>query len=367
MKQRVEGVGAVDDMNRSQRRKIQRDQNKEVEIYNSQNKWIDNLQPHQKQVIENMLREMKVDSELDCIEVVDKILTGALLEHGLTWEEAYNFNVEFGKYYAEYKFAVSRIGKENSLKMLQDLEREIIIKIETGIMEGKSRGQIVKEIKCEYKGVGLTTPEANNVYGRTFENYKKGVKEVESRVVEEMVADLYENKISDDIIKKFKTNYSNISENDIKGMFIIAKDEFLKPKYDDYSKVEYVGAESEARSKENRKAKKETAKKQHKTEEKLEEDIVEVENDSKEVLEGFNKVVKEKKMSNLKIVNEVIKVVSRELEGEFGKYVADENGVTREDKLFKDLASVEAYKKEQLEKFELEIAELNAVFEMRDK
>ena len=49
-------------------------------------------------------------------------------------------------------------------------------------------------------------------------------------------------------------------------------------------------------------------------------------------------------MSNLKIINEVVKVVSRELEGEFGKYIADENGVTREDITFKDLAAVEIYR-----------------------
>ena len=72
---------------------------------------------------------------------------------------------------------------------------------------------------------------------------------------------------------------------------------------------------------------------------------------------------REKEMSNLKVVKEVVKVVSRELEGEFGKYIADENGVKREDKTFKDLAAVEIYKKEQLAKFEREIAELEAVFE----
>ena len=51
------------------------------------------------------------------------------------------------------------------------------------------------------------------------------------------------------------------------------------------------------------------------------------------------------------------------MEGEFGKYIADENGVKREDITFKNLQEVEKYKKEQLEKFEREIAELEAVFE----
>lgn len=85
-----------------------------------------------------------------------------------------------------------------------------------------------------------------------------------------------------------------------------------------------------------------------------------------EFAKEFNKVVKEKKMSSLKVVNEVIKVVSRELEGEFGKYIADENGVKREDITFKDLEAVEKYKKEQLERFEREIAELEAVFTLME-
>lgn len=112
--------------------------------------------------------------------------------------------------------------------------------------------------------------------------------------------------------------------------------------------------------------KKEVSRKKQIPEEKLKEAIVGVGKTGVEVLEGFNKVVKEKKMSNLKVINEVVKVVSRELEGEFGKYIADENGVTREDITFKDLEAVEKYKKEQLEKFEREIAELEAVFTFRE-
>lgn len=140
----------------------------------------------------------------------------------------------------------------------------------------------------------------------------------------------------------------------------------MKPKYEDYTNVPYVGSESDKRAAEKRKSKKEVAKKEQKPEEKVKEAIVEVGKAGAEFLKEFNKVVKEKKMSNLKIINEVVKVVSRELEGEFGKYIADENGVTREDITFKDLAAVEIYKKEQLEKFEREIAELQAVFTFRE-
>lgn len=354
-------------MNRSQRRKLEREQGKEVAQYNAQAKWLDTLLPWQKKVIDTMLREAKVDAEIECIEAVDKILTGVLFERtDMNWQESFEFNSAFGKYYAEYRFVVSKYGKEKRLKMLQELETEIVSKIENWITEGKSKVQIIKQIRADYKGVGLVSPEINNVYQRTYENYKNYTKEVEPEIIEKIIEYLNDNQKSEGIINLLKIEYPKISDSDLRGLFILGKDEFMKPKYDDYTDVLYVGSESNKRAAEKRKAKKEVSRKKQIPEEKLKEAIVGVGKTGVEVLEGFNKVVKEKKMSNLKIINEVVKVVSRELEGEFGKYIADENGVTREDVNFKDLAEVEQYKKEQLEKFEREIAELEAVFAFRE-
>lgn len=353
-----EGVGVASKMNRSQRRKLEREQGKEVAQYNAQAKWLDTLLPWQKKVIDKMLREAKVDAEIECIEVVDKILTGVLFERtDMDWKESFEFNSAFGKYYAEYRFVVSKYGKEKRLKMLQELETEIVSKIENWITEGKSKVQIIKQIRIDYKGVGLVSPEVNNVYQRTYENYKNYIKELESEIIKKIDDCLNNNQKSEEIINLLKIEYPKISESDLRGLFILGKDEFMKPKYEDYTNVPYVGSESDKRAAEKRKAKREVSKKEQKPEEKVKEPIV-----AKE----FNKVVKEKKMSSLKVVNEVIKVVSRELEGEFGKYIADENGVKREDITFKDLEAVEKYKKEQLERFEREIAELEAVFTLME-
>ena len=349
-------------MNRSQRRKLKRDQGKELAQHNTEVKWLDTLQPWQKKIIEKMLREAKIDAEIECIETVDKILTGVLFERtDMTWEETFEFNSVFGKYYAEYKFVVSRYGKEKRLKMLQGLETEIINKIEKWIVEGKSKVQIVKQIREEYKGVGLVSPEINNVYQRVYEKYKKYKTEVENEINDFVIQKLKENTKSDMIINILKIEYPGLSENDLRGMFLMAKEEFMKPKYEDYTNVTYVGTESDRRAAEKKKKKyaekKEAEKKAKEAEKKRE--IPAVEDKVEEIkVEGS-----EKEMSNLKVVKEVVKVVSRELEGEFGKYIADENGVKREDKTFKDLAAVEIYKKEQLAKFEREIAELEAVFE----
>ena len=348
-------------MNRSQRRKLEREQGKEVAQYNAQTKWLDTLLPWQKKVIDTMLREAKVDAEIECIEAVDKILTGVLFERtDMDWQESFEFNSAFGKYYAEYRFVVSKYGKENRLKMLKGLETEIVSKIENWITEEKSKVQIIKQIRSDYKGVGLVSPEINNVYQRTYENYKNYIKKVEPEIIEKISKYLNDNQKSEGIINLLKIEYPKISDSDLRGLFILGKDEFMKPKYEDYTNVPYVGSESDKRAAEKRKAK------EQKPEEKVKEAIVEVGKAGAEFLKGFNKVVKEKKMSNLKVINEVVKVVSRELEGEFGKYIADENGVTREDITFKDLEAVENCKKEQLEKFEREIAELEAVFTFRE-
>lgn len=354
-------------MNRSQRRKLEREQGKEVAQYNAQTKWLDTLLPWQKKVIDTMLREVKVDTEIEIIAAVDKILTGVLFEKtDMSWQESFEFNTAFGKYYAEYRFITSKIGKEKRLKMLQGLETELVSKIENWITEGKSKVQIIKQIRADYKGVGLVSPEINNVYQRTYENYKNYIKELEPEIVEKIIQYLNDNQKSEGIINLLKIEYPKISDSDLRGLFILGKDKFMKQKYEDYTDVPYSGAESDKRAAEKRKSQKEVSKKEKAPEEKLEKAIVEVGKTGGEVLKGFNKVIKEKKMSNLKVVNEVVKVVSRELEGEFGKYIADENGVTREDVVFKDLEAVENYKKEQLEKFEREIAELEAVFTFRE-
>ena len=100
-------------MNRSQRRKLKREQGKELAQCNTEVKWLDSLQPWQKKFIEKILREAQIDAEIECIETVDKILTGVLFERtDMNWEDSFEFNSAFGKYYAEYKFQVSRYGKE---------------------------------------------------------------------------------------------------------------------------------------------------------------------------------------------------------------------------------------------------------------
>lgn len=352
-------------MNRSQRRKLEREQGKEVAQYNAQAKWLDTLLPWQKKVIDTMLREAKVDAEIECIEAVDKILTGVLFERtDMDWQESFEFNSAFGKYYAEYRFVVSKYGKEKRLKMLQGLEKEIVGKIENWITEGKSKVQIIKQIRADYKGVGLVSPEINNVYQRTYENYKNYIKELESEIIKKIGDCLNNNQKSEEIIDLLKIEYPKISDSDLRGLFILEKDEFMKPKYEDYTNVPYVGSESDKRAAEKRKKKK-AQKKQEEAK-----SIIESKTDDTGALDvKFEeiKVKENKKDMSLKVVKEITKVIARELEGEFGKYIADENGVTREDITFKDLEAVEKYKKEQLEKFEREIAELEAVFEFTTK
>lgn len=355
-------------MNRSQRRKLAREQDKEIAKYNTQSEWLDNLLPWQKKVIETALREAKVNAEIDCIATVDKILTGVLIEKtNMSWEETFKFNEAFGRYYAEHRFVISKFGKEKRLKMLNKLEKEIVTKVEKMIVEGKGRGEIVKILLNDYKeSIGLTTPEANNVYKRTHEQYKQYVKELEQEIKEIAINYFNENKKTDDVKSLLKIEYENISEKDLADIVTAAKEEFMKPKYDDYTDVPYAGAEADKKTAEKKKIKKDDDKNKEAVE-KVTEAIDKAGKAMGDAVEEFKKRLgEEKKMSSLKVTKEVTKVVYRELEGEFGKYIADENGVKREDISFKDIAAVEEYKKEQLERFEREIAELEAVFAFRE-
>ncbi len=58
-------------MNRSQRRKLAREQDKEIAKYNTQVEWLETLLPWQKEAIEKLLQEAKVSGEIDCIATVD--------------------------------------------------------------------------------------------------------------------------------------------------------------------------------------------------------------------------------------------------------------------------------------------------------
>ena len=304
-------------MNRMQRRQLKREQNKEVAKFKDQTDWINSLTPNQIAVIEHMMRDLQHDTEMNCIADVDKILTGTLLEMtDMTWEESYKFNVQFGKYYAEYKMAVSKEGREERLKVLIELEKEIVGKVENWIKAGKSRTEVIKQLRKDYKGVGITTPELNNVYGRTLSEYKKHIEEYEGKIKSTIKKHLKKDKDNQKILEILEQEYTRIGRKEFEEILAAVKKDFMES--------EVMG-------------------------------IVDIESKTK-----YKKNEGEVEMSSLKVLKKTI-----ELEGECGKYLIDETGVTREDKHFKDLEEVEAYKKAELEKFEKEIAELKAVFEYK--
>ena len=310
-------------MNRSQRRQMKRNHDKELAKYKDQSKWINSLNHNQIEVIERMMRDLKKNTELECIADIDKVLTGTLLERmDMTWDESYEFNVQFGKFYAEYKIAVAEFGREERLKMLVELENEIVDITERWIYEGKTKIEIIKQLKEKYKGVGITTPEINNVYGRTLSNYKKHIEEFKGKIQSEIKKQFDDDKKSEYILEKLKKEYTRIGEKELNELIAAVKEEYMKP---------VMEPVLDKPKKKGRKKKEE--------------------------------LKKEVNKMGLKVVNEVVKVIRRELEGEFGKYLIDENGVTIDDKNFKDLEALEKYKIAELERFNREIDEIKAVFE----
>ena len=365
---------------KQQDEKIDNMENKRGQEYERESRWIKNLKPWQNECVKKTIaaatkfahQEGKLDGELDAIACMDKILTGTLLEKtDMTWEETAEFNKKIGEYYQEYRFIESKIGKEERLKMLNGLETEITALVEEMIITGKTKGQVVKVIREKYKDACVTTPEAHNVYMRCLDTYKKYVVELQDEIIGIIEDFKKKGECKEGIINLLKIEYPRIAEKDLEGIYGLAE-------------AKKAVEEAPKTSKKKKKNKKATAKevKEEITEEvkavvepvsyTLNEDteepekIDEVIEEATITVEPKEIIEKEDRVMSLKVVKEVVKVVSRELQGEFGKYVVDETGVTRNGKLFKDVEAVEEYKKKKLERLERQIAEIKAVFDFAE-
>lgn len=80
------------------------------------------------------------------------------------------------------------------------IEKEVAEKIAKMVFEKKERKDIVKAIKEEYKGTGLTTPEINVYYKKGLESYERFMNEQEGlKKAVEIKEAINENKIEEAI------------------------------------------------------------------------------------------------------------------------------------------------------------------------
>ena len=278
-------------MNRAEKRNQEK-------IYKKKMQWAESLRPWQKEFINDALADARATIETEVVSNLDTIITAALVEKtDLSLKEIFDINVTVGEFYGRIRYENSIKGFENRMKTLASIQEEVTKKINEMIKEGKERGPIVKAIREEFKGTGLTTAEINVAYKKCLENAEKE---------EEYLA-----------AKKI--------------LSIMGED------------VDDCSEETEI----------------------IVEDPVEEKNDEEaERIEAAINKVKEidakskKSKSKFKIINKVTKIVSMDVQGEFGLYHIEDEKVQMGTNVFKNADEVEKWAKKHIDDTEEKIRNL---------
>lgn len=278
-------------MNRAEKRNQEK-------IYKKKMQWAESLRPWQKEFINDALADARATIETEVVSNLDTIITAALVEKtDLSLKEIFDINVTVGEFYGRIRYENSIKGFENRMKTLASIQEDVTKRINEMIKEGKERGPIVKAIREEFKGTGLTTAEINVAYKKCLENAEKE---------EEYLA-----------AKKI--------------LSIMGED------VDDCSEETEIIVEDPVEEKNDEEA------------ERIEAAI----NKVKEI-EAKSK----KSKSKLKIVNKVTKIISMDVQGEFGLYHIEDGKVQMGTDIFENIEEVEVWAKEHIDTTEEKIRSL---------
>ena len=278
-------------MNRAEKRNQEK-------IYKKKMQWAESLRPWQKEFINDALADARATIETEIVSNLDTIITAALVEKtDLSLKEIFDINVTVGEFYGRIRYENSIKGFENRMKTLASIQEDVTKRINEMIKEGKERGPIVKAIREEFKGTGLTTAEINVAYKKCLENAEKE---------EEYLA--------------AKKILSIMGEN-----------------VDDCSEETEIIVEDPVEEKNDEEA------------ERIEAAI----NKVKEI-EAKSK----KSKSKFKIINKVTKIVSMDVQGEFGLYHIEDEKVQMGTNVFKNADEVEKWAKKHIDDTEEKIRNL---------
>ena len=154
-------------MNRAEKRNQEK-------MYKKKMQWAESLRPWQKEFINDALADARATIETEVVSNLDTIITAALVEKtDLSLKEIFDINVTVGEFYGRIRYENSIKGFENRMKTLASIQEDVTKRINEMIKEGKERGPIVKAIREEFKGTGLTTAEINVAYKKCLENAEK--------------------------------------------------------------------------------------------------------------------------------------------------------------------------------------------------
>ena len=162
-------------MNRAEKRKHLAKAKKKAEFAKQ-------LTPVQKEYIDELVELTKQNTMLQMADIFDIVMTGALTEHtDLSMKEIFNINITAGQFIGEIQRQNFEIGAEQRKMNLKKIEKEGIEIIEELLRAGKTRGEIVKELRLLYKGTGITTAEINCAYKQVEEKLER---EASEKIVE---------------------------------------------------------------------------------------------------------------------------------------------------------------------------------------
>lgn len=250
------------------RNEIRADKRELVKKAKKKAEFAKKLTPLQKEYIDDVVEAGKDYARIVLMNCFDVSVQGALIEcTDLKYKDIEKVVTRCGELMRECKEVLETMNTEERIMSVKKIENEVAEKIANMIFEGMERKDIVKKIRAEYKGTGLTTPEINIYWKKGMEGFEKFIAEQEG-------------------LKKAMEISESVKDKDIEKA------------------IEYIFEE-----------KKESKPSKGKKKDKKVVEPVEV----KEVTEV-------KEMSKFKVSNKVVKVVSCDVTGEHGEYEIN-NGV----------------------------------------
>ena len=138
------------------------------------------LTPLQREYIDDVVEAGKDYARIALMSCFDVSVQGALIEcTDLKYKEIEKVVYRCGELMRECKDVLENMNTEERIMAVKSIENEVAEKITNMIFEGKERKDIVKFIKAEYKGTGLTTQEINIYWKKGMEGFEKFIAEQE--------------------------------------------------------------------------------------------------------------------------------------------------------------------------------------------
>ena len=285
------------------RNEIRADKRELVKKAKKKAEFAKKLTPLQQEYINEVVEAGKDYARIVLMNCFDVSVQGALIEcTDLKYKEIEKVVYRCGELMRECKEVLETMNTEERIMSVKKIENEVAEKIANMIFEGMERKDIVKKIRAEYKGTGLTTPEINIYWKKGMEGFEKFIAEQEG-------------------LKKAMEIRESVKDKDIEKA------------------IEYIFEEK----KENKPSK--GKKKDKKVVEPVE----------------VKEVAEVKEMSKFKVSNKVVKVVSCDVTGEHGEY--EINGgvlaIKGSDDAFANIPAVQNWASDRREALLKEIDKLN--------